>query len=107
MADGWGVCLMFYGCGMDAIHAADHIVLRLFIKQHAAVDTETILGGADFHVQVTLAGKALALDVQGGFAGMRFKKRCQIVNVQHGQYLYLLPAGCPFSKGWMFFAPSF
>jgi hypothetical protein len=71
---------------MDAIHAADHIVLPVFIKQHAAIDTETICGGANFHGQVTPADNTFALDIQGGFAGVFIKERYQAIDVQHWRF---------------------
>ena len=74
---------MVRGCGMGAIHTADHIVLPVFIKQHTAVNSETICGGADFNGQVAPAGNTPALNIQGGFAGVFFKELYQAVNVQH------------------------
>jgi len=67
------ICLMFGWCGMDTIHAADHIILTLFIKQHAAIDTEPICGGADFHGQIAPAGNTFPLNIQGGLAGLFIK----------------------------------
>jgi hypothetical protein len=75
--------LMESGCGMDAVDATDHIVLLVFIKQHAAIEAKAIHGGANFHGQVTPAGNTFPLDVEGGFTGVCFKKRRQIVNIQH------------------------
>ena len=65
---------MTRGLGMEAVHAADHIVLLVFTKQHAAVDAKTICSGADFHGQVTPAGDAFALYVQGAFTGVVLKE---------------------------------
>ena len=73
---------------MEAINAADHIVLPVFINQHAALDTETVCGGANFHCQIATAGKTFALDIQAGLAGMLFKEFCQAFSVQHGWCFY-------------------
>ena len=78
---------------MNAIHAGDHIVLPVSVKQNAAIDAETIGCGADFHGKVLPAGNALALDIQGCFAGVRFKEFCQVFDVEHWRSLYPLPAG--------------
>lgn len=68
---------------MDAIHAADDIVLLIFVKQHAAIDAETICGGADFHGQVAPAGNTVTLNIQGGFARVCIKEFYQAIDVQH------------------------
>ena len=77
------ICLMSGWCGMDAIHATDHIILMVFIKQHTAIDTKTIGGGVDFHGQVAPAGNTFPLYIQGGFAGVIIKELNQIIDVQH------------------------
>ena len=75
--------LMESGCGMDAIDATYHIVLLVFIKQHAAIEAKTIHGGANFHGQDAPAGNTFPLYIEGGFTGVCFKKSCQAVNIQH------------------------
>lgn len=70
-------------CGMDAFDAADYITLPVFIKQHAAIETKPICGGADFHGEIAPAGNALALDVEGCFTRVGFKELCQTFNIQH------------------------
>ena len=94
-----GGCLMAPGCGINAIHAADHIVLSIFIEQHAAFDAESAYGGADFHVQIAPTGKALTLNIQGGFAGVLLKEFCQVFNVEHWQYPNSLPSGLFLFRG--------
>ena len=74
---------MAHGGGMDAFHAADDKVLPVFIKQHAAIETETIRCGADFHGQVAAAGNAFALNIKGRFTRVCFKERCERFNIQH------------------------
>ena len=68
---------------MDAFDAADHIALPVFIKQHAAIETKTIRGGAYFHGEIALASNAFALDVQGCFTRMGLKELCQTFSIQH------------------------
>ena len=68
---------------MDAVDAADAIVLPIFINQHTAIEAITIRGGTNFHGQVTLAGNAFSLDVEGRFARVCFEKGCYTVNIQH------------------------
>ena len=81
------MALMACGCSMDAILAADHIILLVFAKQHAALETKTIRGGADFHSQVALTCNAFALDIQRRFTRVRFKEFCQVFEVQHWRIL--------------------
>jgi len=75
--------LMESGCGMDAIDATYHIVLLVFIKQHAAIEAKSVHSGTNFHGQVAPAGNTFPLDVEGGFTRVCFKKGCQTVNIQH------------------------
>ena len=81
--EGTRALLLACGCGKGAFHAADDIVLPVFIKQHAAIETETIRGGADFHGQIASAGNAFALNIEGCFTGVGFKDLCQVFNIQH------------------------
>ena len=75
--------LMDGGCGMDAVDAADHIVLLVFIKQHAAIEAKAIRSGANFYSQIAPAGNTFSLDIEGGFTRVFIKKCCQAVNIQH------------------------
>lgn len=87
-----GVFLMACSCSMDAILAADHIVLPFLVKQHAALKTKTIRRGAYFHRQVALTGNTFTLDIQRCFTRVCFKEFCQGFNVQHWHSLNIV---CP------------
>ena len=89
---------MAHGCGMDAIQTADHIVLPAMVKQHTAVDAIAIRGGTDFHGQIPQAGMAFALDVQGRFARVCFKKFGQVFNVYHRRCPYPVSKSAPFDN---------